>query len=54
MSKHYRGKDKIFYVFYGNDSKPCFSGTLEMCQNYMNNSYGSYSLDHRSFRPEFK
>jgi hypothetical protein len=32
MSKPYRGRDKIFYVFYGGSSKPSFSGTLEMCQ----------------------
>jgi hypothetical protein len=32
MSKQYRGRDKIFYVYYGTRWKPEFSGTLEMCQ----------------------
>lgn len=53
MSKQYRGRDKIFYVYYSNDSKPCYSGTLEMCQKWMQYKSG-YSLDHRPFRPEFK
>jgi hypothetical protein len=51
--KGYQGNNKIFYVYYTDDSKPRYSGTLEMCQKYIgDNKY--YSLDHRPFRPEFK
>jgi hypothetical protein len=35
ISGGYHGKDKIFYVFFVGDSKPIYSGTLIMCQNYI-------------------
>jgi hypothetical protein len=56
MSKHYRGRDKIFYVYYKRDSKPTYSGTLEMCKKWIENRWdeSNYSVDHRSFRPEFR
>jgi len=54
MSKPYEGRNKIYYVFYNRESGSCFSGTLQMCQDYMNNHSGSYSLDHRAFRSEYK
>jgi hypothetical protein len=51
--KPYQGSNKIFYVYYGSRSKPEFSGTMEMCTNYMKYK-SNLSLDHRSFRKEFK
>lgn len=51
--KSYQGSNKIYYVFYGGQTTPSFSGTLEMCQKWMKYKT-NYSLDHRPFRPEFK
>lgn len=57
-SKEYQGKNKIYYVFNKNNYLPSYSGTLEMCQAWINDKgyLGTinYSLDHRPFRPEFK
>ena len=54
MAKNYQGQNKIYYVFYNTESGSCFSGTLQMCQDFMSTKSGSYSLDHRAFRPEYK
>lgn len=50
----YQGANKIYYVYHDGDSTPCYSGTLAMCQKYMDETYRNVSLDHRSYRKEFK
>jgi len=54
MAKSYQGQNKIYYVYFGSNATSSYSGTLEMCQKYMSNKSDSYSLDHRSFRSEYK
>ena len=53
-SKEYQGKNKIYYVYFMDDSKPKYSGTLEMCQKYLETKTDNWMMDHRPFRPEFK
>jgi antirestriction protein ArdC len=52
-TKSYQGTNKIYYVYWSRDITPSFSGTLEMCQKWMQYKT-NYSLDHRPSRPEFK
>jgi hypothetical protein len=53
--KEYQGNNKIFYVYVFDSPTPTYSGTLEMCQKYIESTGRlSRSLDHRPFRPEFK